>query len=218
MPELERSLSHWMAQYGYHAVPFAILSDPAGIPWAWIFLMLLAEEAGKNIWIMLFYGFSVLMAADHILYWVGIYGGQKLVNRVCAKRPNWAENFAASRENIRKHGPAAVIFGRYLPLVGRWMGLGAGLAGMNYARFSLYDAIGAAISAFGFGLLAHFVGRKTIEHPYFYPILVAVVAGATLFTIMGLGISWMKARRAKAAGNMCAKDRDVLPSEPTSVS
>ncbi|HEX8465938.1 MAG TPA: VTT domain-containing protein, partial [Abditibacterium sp.] len=185
MPGLEKWLQETIAQYGYHAVPFAVLSDPAGIPWAWIFLLLLAEEAHKNVPLMLVYGFGVLMAADHILYWIGAWGGQKLVRRICQNRPKWMEMFAASRDNIHKRGALAVIFGRYLPLVGRWMGLGAGLANLNYAKFSFYDAIGAAISAFGFGLLAHFVGRKTIEHPYFYPALVAFMVIVTLLSIAG---------------------------------
>ncbi len=36
----------WTEDYGYHAVVPALLIDPAGVPWAWIFLMLLAAEAG----------------------------------------------------------------------------------------------------------------------------------------------------------------------------
>ncbi len=196
MPELEKSIQVWIAHYGYHAVPFALLTDPAGIPWAWIFLMLLAEEARKNVALMLFYGFFVLMAFDHILYWVGALGGQKLVRRVCKNKPNWAQNFNGAREQIHKRGAIAVIFGRYLPLVGRWIGLGAGLGAMNYAKFSLYDAIGAAISAFGFGLLAHFVGRKTIEHPYFYPIVIGAMILAILTAAVGCGIGWWKSRRS----------------------
>ena len=200
--ELERWLQQMVAQYGYHAVPFALLTDPAGIPWAWIFLMLLAEEARKNVTLMLFYGFFVLMAADHILYWIGALGGQKLLKKICAGRPKWAENFLASRESIKKHGALAVIFGRYLPLVGRWMGLGAGLSGMNYVKFSLYDAIGAALSAFGFGLVAHFVGRKTIEHPYFYQFVVGGMVLATVASVAGIGISWWKARRDNAKNEL----------------
>jgi membrane-associated protein len=213
MHEFESTINQWIAHYGYHAVPFALLTDPAGIPWAWIFLMLLAEEAGKSIAVMLFYGFFVLMAADHALYWVGAWGGPKLVDRLCAKRPKWAENFTASQENIRKHGALAVIFGRYLPLVGRWMGLGAGLAGMNYARFSLFDAIGCALSAFGFGLMAHLVGRKTITHPYFYPVLVGVMVGATLFTLLGIGISWWKSRQANSTEEKIISEQEESHSE-----
>ena len=196
---IEATISVLMREYGYHAVPFAILSDPAGVPWAWIFLMLLAEEAGKNIVLMLVYGFAALMAFDHIIYWIGRLGGQKLVRRVCKNRPNWAPMFTNLSEQIQKRGALAVIVGRYLPFVGRWMGLGAGLAGVSYPKFAIYDAIGAALSAFGFGLVAHFVGRKTIEHPYFYQVLVGCIVGATLFGIVGVGVGWWKNRRAQEA-------------------
>lgn len=206
MPELEKSIQLLVAQYGYHAVPFALLTDPAGIPWAWIFLLLLAEEAKKNVTLMLFYGFFVLMAFDHVLYWVGALGGQKLVQKVCAKKPDWAPMFETARDNIHKHGALAVIFGRYLPLVGRWMGVGAGLSAMNYAKFSLYDAIGAAISAFGFGLVAHFVGRKTIEHPNFYPIVIGAMVCVTIVTLVGIGISWWKSRQLNEENEVSASE------------
>lgn len=199
MQELEKSIQHLVTQYGYHAVPFALLTDPAGIPWAWIFLMLLAEEAKKNIAVMLVYGFAVLMLFDHILYWLGALGGQKMVRKICVKKPDWAPIFEGARDNIHKRGAIAVIFGRYLPLVGRWMGVGAGLSAMNYAKFSLYDAIGCAISAFGFGLVAHFVGRKAIENPNFYPIVVGAMIVVTVVSAAGVAIGWWKNRQANQA-------------------
>lgn len=197
MAGFEEVARHLVAQYGYHAVPFALLTDPAGIPWAWIFLMLLAEEAGKNVTLMLFYGFFVLMAFDHLLYWVGALGGPRLVHRVCAKKPDWARAFDTARENIRRRAFVSIVFGRYFPFVGRWIGLGAGLAAMNYAKFSLLDAISAAISAFGFGLVAHFVGRKTIEHPQFYTVIVLAMIAATVAGVAGIAVSWWKNRQRK---------------------
>ncbi|HEX9998558.1 MAG TPA: DedA family protein [Abditibacterium sp.] len=208
--ELERWLQQMVAQYGYHAVPFALLTDPAGIPWAWIFLMLLAEEARKNVTLMLVYGFFVLMLADHILYWIGALGGQKMVRKICAGRPKWAASFLAARENIKQHGALAVIFGRYLPFVGRWMGLGAGLSGMNYVKFSMYDAVGAAISAFGFGLVAHFVGRKTIEHPYFYQFVVGGMVLATVAGIVGIGVSWWKSRQESGETTVTKEEIEAI--------
>lgn len=195
MPEFEKGIQALVEQYGYHAVPFAIFVDATGIPWAWIFLLLVAEEGGKNVPLMLLYGFAVLMAFDHILYWMGALGGQKLVRKICQRKPDWAPVFEATRDNVHKRGALAVILGRYLPYAGRLIGFGAGLSAMNYAKFSLYDALGAAISAFGFGLVAHFVGRKTIEHPNFYPIVVGAMAVVTVLSIAGVGIAWWKKRR-----------------------
>ncbi len=39
----------WVAQYGFHAVVPTLLADPAGVPWAWIFLILFAGAAGLNV-------------------------------------------------------------------------------------------------------------------------------------------------------------------------
>lgn len=197
MQELEKSIQHLVTHYGYHAVPIALFVDATGIPWAWIFLLLLASEAKLNVALMLVYGFAVLMAFDHILYWVGALGGPKMVRKICAKKPDWAPAFQTTRDNIHKRGALAVIFGRYLPYAGRFMGLGAGLSAMNYAKFSLYDAIGAAISAFGFGLVAHFVGRKTIENPNFYPVILGAMVCVTVVSLAGIGISWWKSRQNK---------------------
>ncbi len=197
MQELEKSIQHLVTHYGYHAVPIALFVDATGIPWAWIFLLLLASEAKLNVALMLVYGFAVLMAFDHILYWVGALGGPKMVRKICAKKPDWAPAFQTTRDNIHKRGALAVIFGRYLPYAGRFMGLGAGLSAMNYAKFSLYDAIGAAISAFGFGLVAHIIGRKTIENPNFYPVILGAMVCVTVVSLAGIGISWWKSRQNK---------------------
>src|SRR3712207_9588538 len=72
----------WTHDYGYHAVVPALLVDPAGVPWAWIFLMLLAGEAGKSIPLMLIYGCAVMTLADHLFYWIGVRGGRPLVTRL----------------------------------------------------------------------------------------------------------------------------------------
>jgi membrane protein DedA with SNARE-associated domain len=198
MQETELLIREFLKNYGYHAVPFALLYDPAGIPWAWIFLMLLAEEAGKNIPLMLIYGFGVLMLFDHILYWGGLLGGRRFVRYVGKKRPAWKPTLKATRKSVRTKGALAVIFGRYLPFIGRWMGVGAGMAGMNYLRFSIYDAIGAALSAFGFGLAAHFIGRKIVNLPYFEAGIAGLFVAGLLFGVIGAAWGWYRKRKADA--------------------
>jgi membrane protein DedA with SNARE-associated domain len=208
MQETELLIREFLKNYGYHAVPFALLYDPAGIPWAWIFLMVLAEEAGKNIPFMLIYGFAVLMFFDHILYWIGLLGGRRFVRYVGKKRPDWKPTLKATRKNVRDRGALAVIFGRYLPFIGRWMGVGAGMSGMNYLRFSIYDAIGAALSAFGFGLVAHFVGRQFINWPYFTEILAGLFVGGLLLGIGGAAMGWYR-KRKKGSSNKKPLDKSV---------
>lgn len=196
---IEKGASALLGQYGYHAVPFLLLADPAGVPWGWIFLLLLAGEAGKNIPILLFYGLFVLIAFDHALYWLGLLGGRKLVRWVGRKKPSWKAPLRAARRNVRDRGTLAVIFGRYLPFIGRYVGLGAGLSGMNYVRFAVYDLAGAGLTVFGFGVGSHLIGKQAIKNPIYFQIAVIVAFLGLLSGIVSVLWHWVQRRRRKTA-------------------
>jgi membrane protein DedA with SNARE-associated domain len=190
----------WTHSYGYHAVVPTLIADPAGVPWAWIFLLLIAEEARLNVFLMLAYGFAVLSLWDHAMYWLGARGGRPLVERLGQRWPRLASSMESAEKAMQGRGSWAVALGRYLPIVGRWVGLGAGLANVSYARFALFDAIGVACTTLVFGVAAHVIGRSTINEPWFPQ----AVTGAYIFTtiITALVTAWqgwrLKKKRAAA--------------------
>ena len=194
---LETQILEWLTRYGYGAALPAVLSDPAGIPWAWVFLMLLAQEAGKNVTLLLFIGFAALWACDLILYFIGARWGTRLVEWLETKRPSWKENLDKIRSQVQQRGALAIIIGRYLPLVGRWMGLGAGIARVPTAQFVLYSAIGAAFSAFGFGIPAHLLGRQIVDHPRLMPIAIAICAAGMLSGVLFMVLSAWRSKSRK---------------------
>ena len=184
----------WAEDYGYHAVIPALLVDPAGVPWAWIFLMLLAGEAGKNIPLMLGYGFLILNVSDYLLYWIGIKGGRPLVYKLENRWPKVGECVRQAENIVSGRGVWIIAVGRYLPLIGRYTGIAAGVAGVPFARFALFNAIGVALTVFGFGLLAHAVGRNTIDSPFFAPVVGLLFIGGTVFSTAYLGWRIVKNR------------------------
>lgn len=179
----QQQAQEWIGHYGYGAVLPAMLIDPTGIPWAWIFLMLLAGEAGKSVPLMLALGFTTVSAFDHIFYWIGARGGRPLMKKLRQKYPKIANGVEQAERAVHDNGLFSVVIGRFLPFVGRYVGLGAGLSGLSYARFALYDAIGAGIIAIGFGWGAHLIGRKTINQPWFAPAVGWFAIGVTLLTL-----------------------------------
>jgi membrane protein DedA with SNARE-associated domain len=183
----------WVGEYGFHAVVPSLLIDPAGVPWAWIFLILFAGAAGLNIWGMMLYGFVVLSLFDHALYWVGLKGGRPLVNKISLRFPKLAQALEKAEAAMRGRGVWAVTFGRYLPIIGRWVGAGAGLANVPYAKFAFFDAIGVALTVVGFGLPTHLVGAQIKDEPWFpQAVALTFVIGTVVTTI---AIIW-QARRA----------------------
>jgi len=174
----------WINEYGYHAVVPTLVIDPAGVPWAWIFLMLFAAGAGKNVPLMLAYGFLVLSLVDHALYWAGIKGGRPLVEKVGRRWPKVAHHMDDAEAALRGRGMWMITLGRYAPIVGRWVGMGAGLANVPFLRFALFDAMGVSLTVLGFGLAAHLVGRETINKPWFPQALVLIFIISTVVTAL----------------------------------
>ena len=184
--------------YGYHAVVPALLVDPAGVPWLWICLMILASEAHKSLLVMLIYGCAVLTIFDHVLYWFGARGGRPLLERFGRRWPRVRSAMEQSEAVVRGRGIWMITLGRYLPLVGRWVGIGAGLAGVPFWRFAIYDAFGVALTVIGFGVISFYVGLKIMESPAFPYIIGGGFILGTLFTILFVLWQGVKAYRAKA--------------------
>lgn len=187
----------WLSEYGYGAVVPALMLDPGGVPWPWIFLMLLAEAAGKSIALMIVLGFVVLSVFDHALFFVGRFG-RPLLRKLETRWPKCSPILEKSESAVRQHGFWAICGGRFLPFLGRWVGLGSGLANVSWARFALFDAIGILATVAGFGVAAHFVGSKTIEAPWFPQALFWAFVGGTVVTLGGAAWGIWRARRKAA--------------------
>lgn len=189
----------WVRHYGYSAIVPALLLDPGGVPWPWVCLMAVAGGAGLNIVLMMALGMVLLTVCDHALYWVGIKGGRPLMRKWGVKWPGLAKAAAGAERAMRQRGLLAVLIGRFLPFVGRFVGLGAGLANMSYLSFTLLNLIGVGVTIVGFGLAAHFVGRKALENPQ----LQTLVGGTAIacFALTALFLAWQfwKSRRASVA-------------------
>jgi membrane protein DedA with SNARE-associated domain len=187
----------WTNRYGYHAVVPALLLDPGGVPWPWIFLMLLAHEAGKSVPLLLAYGFALMSVLDHALYFVGVRTRGRARRAFENRWPSIAGMMASAENAIRKRGFWAVAIGRFVPVVGRWVGVGAGMADVPWKQFAFFDAIGVAISVLGFGLAAHFVGRKTIDAPWFHEALGATFLIGVALSIVALVFAVWKSKTGK---------------------
>lgn len=202
MPESFQSLWNtilvWTQEYGYHAVVPTLVIDPAGVPWAWVFLMLIADEANLNVPFLLVYGFAVLTLVDHALYAIGFYGGRPLLNRLANRWPKVAGAMTASEQAMRGRGVWMVTFGRYLPVVGRWVGTGAALANVSYARFALYDALGVGLTVVGFGAAAHLIGREVIEYPWFPQAILGAYIASTVLTVVVTAYGVWRSRQRRA--------------------
>jgi membrane protein DedA with SNARE-associated domain len=206
----KNSALEWTNSYGYGAVVPALLLDPGGVPWPWIFLMLLAGKAGLNIPLLMLCGFIVLSVVDHALYWVAAIGRRPLMEKVERRSPKLAECLEKAETEVRQRGLWAIPLGRFLPIVGRWVGVGAGLADVPWATFAVLNSVGVGLTVVGFGLAAHLVGSKTIDSPWFHEMVGGAFIFGTIFTLAFIAWNVYRARCSKALADDATSTQQAL--------
>lgn len=110
------------------------------------------------------------MAGSWVAYAVGRGGRLELLERHGAKLHMGPAQIERADRWFQRHGEAAVLFGRVIPLVRAFVSLPAGIAKMPFIRFTVFSAIGALPFVLALALAGHAVGgdwtkiRKGFEY------------------------------------------------------
>jgi membrane-associated protein len=136
------------------------------------------------------------IAGDAVSYYLGRKTGPKIFNRPRSRffRPEYVEKAHAFYE---KHGGAAIIIARFMPIVRTYVPVIAGIAQMPYRRFGFYNVIGGISWILSMSLLGYFLGdfaaargfplEKHIEKVIIIVVILSIAPGL---------LAWWKERRA----------------------
>jgi len=181
-----------ISAFGYLGVFFCMVVESACIPLPSEIIMPFSGYLvflGKLdlFWVVLSGAFGNLVGSI-IAYGVGIYGGRAFVEK-------YGKYFLVSHHDLEtadrwfsKYGDKAVFFSRMLPVVRTFISLPAGIARMNFVKFSVYSFIGSvpwclALALVGVKLGEHWNGL----HIYFQRF--DMLIGAVLIVLVFL---WLK--------------------------
>jgi membrane-associated protein len=128
-------------------------------------------------------------------YWIGAKLGPHIFNKPRSRlfRP---EHVQAAHAFYEKHGGAAIVIARFMPIVRTFVPVVAGVARMPYGRYTLFNVVGGAAWVLSMTLIGYSLGNvfpglvKRIE--------LVIVAVVVLSLLPGI-ISWLRARRRAAA-------------------
>jgi membrane protein DedA with SNARE-associated domain len=157
---MEHFLVTEISRHGYLAIFLLMTLESACIPIPSEIVMLFGGALSAGVAIAGVYGhFNILavailgalgnLAGSAIAYWVGRTGGRTVIDKwgryvlLRHKDLDKAEVFFA------KHGQAAVLIGRILPVVRTFISLPAGIAEMPVFKFGLFTLIGSLPWTFG---------------------------------------------------------------------
>jgi membrane protein DedA with SNARE-associated domain len=202
-------VQNFISQYGYLAVFLLMLAESACIPIPSELIMLFggALAAGAvagahpSLAGIVLAGVLGNVAGSYISWAVGWYAGQPAVRRWGRLVGVRGDDIDRATRWFERHGPAAVLFGRLVPVVRTFISLPAGFAGMPAGRFGLYTTLGcipwtAALGIAGYALGANWQSVANDFHGPTYAIAGLIVAGIVVAVVLHL----RRRRRAAATG------------------
>ena len=206
---MEHLITDYVLHYGYLAVFVLMVLESACIPVPSevtmlfggalanaAFLTSLGQQGEHlNFVVVALVGAVGNLVGSWIAWGVGYRGGRPLIER-------WGRYvFLREHELDRaevwfdRHGQAAVLVSRLLPVVRTFISLPAGIAQMRFARFSLYTFLGCLPWTFALTAVGYALGGRwgTVEH-YLRPVSYTVAA------LCVLAVGWWFYRRWSESG------------------
>ncbi|HEY0531442.1 MAG TPA: DedA family protein [Actinoplanes sp.] len=189
-----------VSRFGYLGVTGIVFVESFGVPapgeTSIIAGSVLAGSGRLNIFVVALVAFLAAVCGDSIGYVIGRTGGRSLLLRfgryvgLNQRRLTRVETFMARR------GPVMVVVARFIEGLRQLNGVVAGVTRMPFAKFLIYNAIGAALwvgvwSTAGYFAGNHLAAIEGVIHRYADLALVAVVVLVAAYV-------WHRVRRRRA--------------------
>jgi membrane protein DedA with SNARE-associated domain len=211
MPGFLNALSGPLNHYGYLAVFFLVMIEDFGIPvpgeTILIAAALYAGHGQLNIVAVGVVGFVAAVIGDNIGFAIGHFGGRALVERWGKYIFLTEERLVKTERFFERHGGKIIVIARYIEGLRQANGIIAGITGMRWRHFAVFNAIGAALWVGTWVTLGYLAGNNitTIYHYItqysLYALIAAVVVIAAVIARHLLRRRRRAAARPEAAGD-----------------
>jgi membrane protein DedA with SNARE-associated domain len=112
------------------------------------------------LWLAMLAGTVGCVLGSAVAYWVGYYGGRRLIYRYRRCLLISAKDLDRADWWFARYGDATVFFSRMLPIVRAFISLPAGAARMPFGRFCLYTFLGSVPWCVGLACLGYRLGQN----------------------------------------------------------
>ena len=198
---LEHVITTYLGEYGYLAVFVLMLLESACIPIpsevTMVFGGFLVSRGDLSFIGVAMIGTIANVIGSWLAYWVGYVGGRPLINR-------WGR-FILLREHeldrahdwFERRGELAVFVSRLLPVIRTFISLPAGVARMNFWKFTLYTFLGCLPWTFALTWAGMLLGENWETFLRYGDPISWAIAGITVAVIAWWLIRRIRARRTE---------------------
>ena len=188
---IEHIITTWIVDYGYVAIFILMFLESACIPIPSEVTMLFAgamcsatfitPEQQLSLVAVVLVGTVANLLGSQAAYYVGYKGGRPMIDkwgRYILLKPHEVDR---AHDMFERRGEAIVFFSRLLPIVRTFISLPAGVAQMQFGKFTLYTFLGClpwclALAYGGYLVGANWDELKGFLEPLTYAIAVLLVA------------------------------------------
>ncbi|MDX6347709.1 MAG: rane-associated protein [Streptomyces sp.] len=111
------------------------------------------------------------------------------------RRPNSRlfkqEYVTKAHDFFERHGPKALVLARFIPVVRTFTPILAGVSGMTYRAFTLFNVLGGVLWGAGVTVAGYFLGQIGFIRDHIDVVLVAII----VVSVIPAGIEALRARR-----------------------
>ncbi|WP_077598544.1 VTT domain-containing protein [Olsenella urininfantis] len=152
-----------------------------------------ANDGGFNVMALLGVVWVAAILGDQCNFMIGHFFGGKIIEsgKVKAMTPERVEKTQAF---LDKWGHLAIFLGRFFPFIRTFVPFLAGMGGMHWRSFVLYNILGGITWSTLFTLLGYFFGGIPFVQEHFELLIVGIIVVSLVPTIVGLFKSRMGGR------------------------
>ncbi|NEA47363.1 DedA family protein [Streptomyces sp. SID10815] len=173
-------------------------------------LLITSHQLDFPLWAAIVLICLAAVLGDQAGYMFGKKVGPSLFNRPDSRLFK-QENVTKAHEFFEQYGPKSLVLARFVPIVRTFTPIIAGVSGMKYRSFLVFNLIGGILWGAGVTLLGSWLGNIAFVKDNIEAILILVV----LVSVVPIGIEFLRAR-SKAKKNPQAPAREEPAFAPQS--
>lgn len=127
---------------------------------------------------------------DAVNYAIGYRVGPKVFSRPSSRWLNQAHLLRA-QHFYEKHGGKAIILARFVPIVRTFAPFVAGIGKMSYARFAMFNVVGAVVWVVSLVFLGWWFADQPVVKDRFHLVVLAII----FISVLPIAFEWWRAWR-----------------------
>ncbi|MPY52111.1 DedA family protein [Streptomyces acidicola] len=155
-------------------------------------MLITSKTLDFPLWLAIVLICIAAIVGDQVGYMFGKKVGPALFTRPDSRLFK-QENVTKAHEFFEKHGPKSLVLARFVPIVRTFTPIIAGVSGMQYRLFLIYNIVGGILWGAGVTLLGSWLGSIEFVRTNIEAILILIV----FLSVVPIIIELLKARKAK---------------------